>query len=811
MSGDAANWHELQRLFDLCADLPEAGRLPALNRACADPALRDRVLALLAASAAVESVSTTPPPAFIGPYRIVREVGAGGLGVVYLVEKLADGVRLRAALKLLAPAAADAAFMERFRREEQSLAALEHPNITRLLDAGWSADGRPYLVMEFVDGVPLDAFCDAATMSVPRRLDLFLQICDAVSYAHRNLILHLDLKPSNVLVSATGVVKLLDFGTSKFVRPDADATVATAATPAYASPEQLLSRPVSTASDVFGLGAILFALLSGGRPFGDSSVVARIERATRELDPDSLRATVSPAAAAARGQSPARLRQLLGGDLEAIVGKCLRHRPQDRYPSVDALSEEIRRYLRSEPVLARRQTWRYRGAKFLRRHRGALTVGGLTVAALLASALFAWSQQQRALREAERSVRMQTYMYRLFKMANPEYTGKPIATVTDFLRVGIAKLPEYVHDPADLRTGELALAESMYDSGSLDDARAAFAAVRENADRAGAPADRLEAELFMGEIDCQQGRVADGRRLLADALSRSGTGEIPWRLRVLARVYYAWNEDNNGFRKDANLALLRTAVKDADAHGLAQRDVAFASYYLGMDLDMRGLGVEAKPIFERLLTLYADDPLALCDRSAIDGWLAWIDNTNGDPARSLPLFKQAYDGFIACGGPDSPGALDQLPYWADALMRLSRAPEALQMLENAMPTWRRVVGGSSDNSDMLYFLARAYIATARYDAAQTTAQELLSLLSGKVSEQERSLGAAHLVLAEALAGQHRDREALPHADAAVDILIPSAVSPYALKLSDEALRLQASLHAAVHRPDPDARGNAHSN
>jgi tetratricopeptide (TPR) repeat protein len=273
-------------------------------------------------------------------------------------------------------------------------------------------------------------------------------------------------------------------------------------------------------------------------------------------------------------------------------------------------------------------------------------------------------------------------------------------------------------------------------------------------------------------------------------------------------VYYAYNEDNNGFREDANVSLLRAAVQEAGEHGLAGRDVALAAYYLGMDLQMRGRVAEAKPIFERLLTLYAGDPLALCDRSAVYGWLAWIDSTTGQRARSLSLYQQAYDGFIACAGPDSPGALDQLPYWADALTRLSRANEAVQMLERAMPTWRRVVGGSSDNSDMLYFLARAYIATARFREAEATARELLTLLTGKVAEQERSLGGAHLVLAEALEGQRRDREALPHADAAVSILIPNTVSDYARELSADALGLQARLHAAGRPADAAAAGAA---
>jgi len=794
---DEAHWHELQRLFDLCAELPAAERLAALNLACADAALRDRVVELLAAYDKIDSASTvSPPPSFIGSYRIIRELGAGGLGVVYLVERLADGSWLRFALKLLAPAVADETFADGFRREVQTLAALEHPHITRLLDTGWTADGRPYLVMEFVDGVQLDAFCDAARMNIVGRLNLFLQICDAVSHAHRNMILHLDLKPSNVLVAATGIVKLLDFGTSKIMKPGIEATIATAGTPAYASPEQLLGRPVSAASDVFGLGAILFTLLSGGRPFGNNSLVARIERATHELDPESLQGAVTPDAATARGYTEVHLRRLLGGDLDAIVGKCLRHRPEDRYASVDALGEEIRRYLRLQPVLARRQTWRYRSAKFLRRHRLGLAIGSVVLSAILASAGFAWVQQQRALREAERAVRMQTYMSRLFKMANPENTGKPVATVPDFLRVGMSKLPAYVHDPADLRSGQLALAESMLDSGSLDEALAAFASIKDSAEHANAWADFTEAEIFMGQTLCQQGHLPEGRKLLADALAHSQLDNIPSRLRVLAKVYYAWNEDNNGFRNDTNLSLLRAAAKEAEEHGLAPRDAALALYDLAMDLTLRGQDSLAKPIFEHLLTLYIDDPLALCDRSAVYGWIAWIDHTHGDSAGSLPIFKKAYDGFIECEGADSRDALDQLPYWAEALIRLSRANEAVKMLEDAMPKWRRVLGGSTDNSDMLMILARAYVATERYREAETTARELLALISGKVAEQDRTIGLAHLVMAEALAGQQREDEALLHVDTAVSILIPTAVSAYAQTYSHEALSLQSRLRAA---------------
>jgi len=817
MSDGPEAWGQLQTLFDLIDRTPQPDRERVLESACTDAAMRARVLRMVrganqdqdlfaarAAPADLGSPGEGSPgvgspglPRRFGPYQVLRVIGSGGIGTVYLAERFLGGAPQRVAIKVLSPHAAGQHFVERFHREQHILSMLDHPNITHLLDAGLSESGQPYLVMDFVEGVHLDEYCDREALSVEARVRLFRQVCEAIAHAHRNLVVHLDLKPSNILVNTKGVVKLLDFGTSKLVQPDDSVTTTILATPAYASPEQLRNEPVTTACDIYSLGAILFFLLTGEVEGGRRSAAIAIERAFRETQPQHLSASqITEDTARNRATTGPRLQRLLRGDLDTIVAKCLRPQPAERYASVDALMQDLTRHLEGRPILARPQTLFYLGGKFLRRH--ALSAGfmSLLLVALVATGLLAGWRQRQALHEAERSLRMQTYMYRLFKMANPQYTGKPVATVPDFLRVGLAKLPDYIHDPADLRSGQLALAESMYDSGSLDAALTAFAVVKESASRAGATADLTEAEIFIGAIDCQRGRVADGRALLAAALSRSENDAVPWRLRVLAKVYYAWNEDNNGFRKDENLILLRTAVKEADEHGLAQRDLEFALYYLAMDLQLGGLGVDAKPIFERLLTLYADDPLALCDRSAVYGWIAWIDDRNGDSAGSLAIYKKAYDGFIECEGPDSPDALDELPSWADALMHLSRANEAVQLLENAMPTWRRVVGGSTDNSDMLYSLARAYVATARYRDAETAAQELLVLLTGKVSPKDRSLGTAHLVLAEALAAQHRDREALPHADAAVTIMAPSAMTAYAHELNNEALSLQSRLRAA---------------
>jgi serine/threonine-protein kinase len=788
---DSDHWEELQTLFDRFEATPPSEREAALEKACAEPQLRRRVLDLLKAA---DSMGAAPigkpvPSTFIGPYRLVREIGRGGIGAVYLAERFVDGVTLRSAIKILAPHAVDPLFVERFYREQQNLAALDHPNITRLLDAGWNESGQPYLVMEYVEGTHLDAYCDARTLPIDARLRLFLQICDAVSNAHRNLIVHLDLKPSNVLVSTAELVKLLDFGTSKLIRLDDSPTSTIMATPAYASPEQLLNEPVSTASDVYGLGAILFELLAGRAPFGKSSAAARIEAAAREVEPEAITKAVTLAAAQHRGLTEGRLRQVLRGDLAAIVAACLRSRPRDRYSSVEALGQEIRRYLGCQPVLARRQTLLYTTGKFFRRHRLPVAVGCAVALTVAVSVAYAWSQQRQALREAERAVRMQTFLFSLFKMANPNSTGKPVATVPEFLRVGMAKLPDYIHEPADLREAQLGLAESMYESGDLVDARAALSNIIANAARANAPADKAEAEAFAGEIEFQQGNIAAGRALEADALKVSRASSIPPRVRVLSELYFAFNEDDNGFISAENLRLLRAAVAESRERRLPARETSLALFYLASDLYMRGQGLDAKPIFEQLLSLYERDPLALCDRSEIYGWLAWIDNTNGDTRNSLPLFRKAYDGYVACSGADSRGALDQLPYWSDALVRSGRSAEAVSMLEKALPTWRGVLGNTSDQSEMLYFLARAYLATHRFTDAEQAATELLRRITGKLAPDDRTIGTAHLVLGQALAAQRRYPEARPHARIAVDLLVKSAVSAYGNQLGAEAQAL----------------------
>jgi serine/threonine-protein kinase len=775
MPQDSENWELLQTLFHLAEMTPETDRERVLEEHCSDAELRRRVIAMLHGARLSDEPAKTPDSmpfaGRVGPYSLIRLIGAGGIGSVYLAERIFGGTPHRVALKVLSPHAAGPSFVERFHREQHILASLDHKNITRMLDAGMSDSGQPYLVMEYVHGVHLDEYCDLRQLCIRERIELFLQICDAVAYAHRNLIVHLDLKPSNVLVNEEGTVKLLDFGTSKLIQPDSLLTTTVLATPAYASPEQLRNEPVTTACDIYSLGAILFDLLAGRRCTDKASAAAMFERAMTEAEPERLPDAVTPNAADARGLSEVRLRQLLTGDLATITAKCLRPRPKDRYPSVDALVEDLQRYLDGRAVLARPQTAMYRISKFVRRNRGSVAATGLVTLALIASLSYAGWRQEQALQEGRRAMRMQTFMYRLFKLANSNYTGKPAATIPEFLALGVRMLPDYIKEPADLREAQLGLAESMYENGDLDGAQKVFTQVSASAKAAGDIQTESESEAFSGNIAYLQGQMEVGEKLTDHSLELSRKPGVSPAVRVWSAIYYAWNRDNNGFRDDKNVQLLQFAVKEARDNNLSPRETADALDNLGEDLELRGRESEAEQVFRQALQVYGQDPAALCEQSEIYGELAWIkEYGNGDVAGSLPLFQRAYDGYKTCAGPESRGALNEQEFLAGALIKLGRAREALPMMQTAMPIWRKMLGTSPDLDEPLNFFALAEIETAHYAEAEQAAKEMVDVETGRVASTDRRFGASNLLWARALVGQERYREALPHAEIAASLL-----------------------------------------
>jgi hypothetical protein len=347
-----------------------------------------------------EAEDASPAPERIGPYRILREIGRGGMGRVFLAEQEGADFRRTVALKIIdRPADAEEA-VRRFRDEVRILAGLEHPGIARFYDAGRAEDGSFFLALEYVEGEDLLAFVRRGGLDLRARVELFLQVLDAVDFAHRRLIVHRDLKPANVMVGADGRVKLLDFGISKILDPDADDSLATrtallAFTPAYASPEQLRGERATVATDVYSLGVMLYEILAGRRPF------ARRTTAERDPEPPSTAARQS-AASMEEGQETATLIRWrdLSGDLDAITLKALRSEPESRYRSAAVFADDLRRWLRGEPVEARRGGRRYRLAKFVARHRAAVTFAALAVLALAAGLAGTLIQYRRAAQQA---------------------------------------------------------------------------------------------------------------------------------------------------------------------------------------------------------------------------------------------------------------------------------------------------------------------------------------------------------------------------------------------------------------------------
>jgi serine/threonine protein kinase/Tfp pilus assembly protein PilF len=369
----------------------------------------------------------------VGAYVLERPLGRGGMGSVWAARRSDGRYQGRAAVKLLNLALLDPVGSARFRREGTALALLAHPNIARLLDAGVTDGGQPYLILEHVDGIRIDQYCDERKLGVSERVVLFQQVLDAVAHAHTHLIVHRDLKPSNILVTADGTVKLLDFGIAKLIEErggteNTDLTGAggTPFTPEYAAPEQVSGGEITTATDIYALGVLLYVLLAGRHPTGRTGLsVAEHLRATVDTEPPRLSSAVvsrtgdAEDLAAARRSTPNRLRREFLGDLDNIVGKALKKPPGERYPAVGALAEDLRRYLAHEPVSARPDSLRYRAGKFLLRNRAPVAVGTLAAFALIGAAGRERQLRGQAEAETRKAVAVEQYLVSVFGAADP--------------------------------------------------------------------------------------------------------------------------------------------------------------------------------------------------------------------------------------------------------------------------------------------------------------------------------------------------------------------------------------------------------
>ncbi len=578
---DSERWRRLTELFDRAVELDITARREWLERECAgDPALRRELEKLLAADVepslmdaldqaharAAEALlagerGETPTGQRIGVWRIERLLGHGGMGRVYLAARDDGEFEQHVALKLLRPELIDDAARRRFLEERRLLARLQHPHIARLFDGGLGPDGQPWYAMEYVDGAPLTQWCDARGLGIAARLDLFRTVCEAVDYAHRQLVIHRDLKPANILVDAQGAPKLLDFGIAKLIagRDALTRSDTRLMTPEYAAPEQLRREPVSTATDIYALGAILFELLTGRRAFPDPLAAREPPSAQRACagDDDDVRQRAS-----ACGLSPQQLRRRLRGDLERILRAALDPDPARRYRSADALAEDLRRHLAGRPISLRRDRL-YRLGKFVRRHRIGVAASAVGVVALAAAFAFALWQAREARRQADTANAVRDFMVEVFAGANPEQHPGAQPTARELLDAGARRLTGRFSDQPELESAlQEALAKSYAGIGAYDRARplaldALKAALRlHRADSEPVIAARVE----YAEILSDGGQVQEARKQARLVLQ--ATGDAASTASVRAHVLLA-QDDNQLMHAGEAIGEARHALAQA--------------------------------------------------------------------------------------------------------------------------------------------------------------------------------------------------------------------------------------------------------
>ncbi len=499
---DAERWQRLQELFYAALELEASARPAFIDQQCSgDADLRQRALDLLRANDKAEGrfesvIRHTLALAAdevgsqglkeIGPYRVLSELGHGGLSTVYLAERADQHFHMRVAIKVVRQGMDTDDILRRLRQERQILASLDHPNIARLFDGGTTEEGLPYFVMEYIEGEPIDSFCDRRRLPVRRRLELFAQVCSAVDFAHRSLVIHRDLKPSNILVTANGTPKLLDFGIAKVLRAEASnepldptAPGLRMLTPRYASPEQIRGLPLTTATDVYSLGVLLYQLLTGRLPYDlTTRDPSQLERLICEVEPRRPSATVDGTTGESPGEaegpqpaiptaasSPAKLRRQLSGDLDNIILTSLRKETDRRYGSVEQLAEDLRRHLSGLPVLARPDTVGYRLQKFTRRHSAGVTAVATLVAVVTSLVVFFTARLAAERDQAQKVARQKTavvdFLVGIFKHADPEQARGEQLSARQILDRGIEGIDELADQP-DIQVQLLTVSGDIY-------------------------------------------------------------------------------------------------------------------------------------------------------------------------------------------------------------------------------------------------------------------------------------------------------------------------------------------------------------
>ena len=721
-------WTRVVELFESAMTRPAGEREPWVRSQCGDDtALLAEVCSLLdAAQAETEAAKKALPPGSVegrryGPWESVRLLGSGGMGSVLLVKRVDGEFEQTAALKLMAPHFAGPYFLERFRIERQILARLNHPNITKLIDGGVTADGAPYLVMEFVDGLAIDAYADSRKLNVRERVQLFLKICDAVEFAHRNLIVHRDLKPSNILVeTATGEPKLLDFGTARLL-PEAGRAVTTITlnrlvTPRYASPEALRHAPITTQADVFSLGIILYEQITGAWPFGElASPVVAMEKITQGvLEPPDSRLTQE--VAEARSTSMRVLRGIARGDLANILHKATRPELEERYKSVEELAQDLRAYLDGRPVTARAMTPWYRASKFLRKYWVPATALAAMVVGLTAASLSSYRWARQAERDADRSFVATMALQNLITSASAASTEHDV------------KLSELAAHGDDAIAGsdpsmqaELLISLAFVDSAAGDVAGGEKRA-REAARLARASGQSLvEADALVMLARIQSGSVpaealTAARRALE--LSRSENSRNGKRIRFLANANIAYAAvlmagDTKEIRE-----CFREAIRLGNSDPFLKQQLpslyAMSAYFHG---NLQEREAEMQDLQEGLAIFRALPRPFLADALILDQYRARLDR-DGDYDGAERFARERLDLAVRINGPDHYMTLDPRIVWAMQLRRKGNLEEASQQLALGRAQYAKMPAKTQAGFSWKLFAVSAYIENRRGKAVE---------------------------------------------------------------------------------------------
>jgi serine/threonine protein kinase/Tfp pilus assembly protein PilF len=616
----------------------------------------------------------------LGPYRIVRKLGSGGMGDVYLAERADEEYQQLVAIKLVRAGLFSAQVQSRLRMERQILATLQHPNIARLLDGGRTPDGTPYLVMEYIDGEPIDVYCNRRRLPLTERIELVRTVCAAVHYAHQNLVVHRDLKPNNILITPDGVPKLLDFGIAKLL--DTRQSLHTLAvthydfrvmTPAHASPEQVRGDVITTSSDIYVLGVLLYEILCGRKPFlFVGSRITDMERIICEQEPTppsvALKRLAEESQAllddivACRSTTAARLEKDLSGDLDNIILMSMRKDTARRYGSAEQLSADLCRHLEGQPVLATSDTWLYRTNKFVRRHTLAVGASALALVTLAGFSVVTYVQSQRVARERDiaaaeraRAEQVSSFLVELFELSDPSKSRGNQVTARELLDIGARRVSVGLSDQPATRATLLGTIGQVY--GSLG--------------------------LYGDAVNLQREALESRKKLYGERHTEVAA--------ALAALGDALQEQ--GMLEEAEVQLNAALAMQRDLLGATAVQIAPTLRYLGRLADQKGLTAAAERFYEESIALYRKHNMDRQPEAAsVMNDLAGLYLQRSDYNRAAQLYRAALDIDRLALGQDHPQVAIHIQSLALTLHRQGKLDEAEPLYVQSVDLMQRVLG-----------------------------------------------------------------------------------------------------------------------